>query len=73
MKLSIDSKVKDILASEEAKKILEKNGINPKAPQLKMALGMTLKTMVTFPGHEMPKEVLEGLTKDLEEANIEIQ
>lgn len=72
MKLSINSKVKDILANEKAKEILAKNGIDPKAPQLKMALGMTLKTMVSFPGHEMPKEVLEGLTKDLEEADIEV-
>lgn len=70
MALSVNSKVKEILASEEAKQILAKNGIDPKAPQLKMALGMTLKTMVTFPGHEMPKEVLESLEKDFAEANI---
>lgn len=70
MALSVNSKVKEILASEEAKQILAKNGIDPKAPQLKMALGMALKTMVTFPGHAMPKEVLEGLEKDFAEANI---
>lgn len=71
MVLSVNSKVKEILANEKAKEILRKNGINPSDPQMKLAMGMTLKTMVTFPGHEMKPEVLAGLIKDFEEANLE--
>jgi hypothetical protein len=72
MALSVTSDLSDILDNDEARAILDKHGVPSGDPQMPLAagMGMTLEDILTYPGHEYPQEVYDGIAKDLEEANI---
>lgn len=67
-KLSTDSKLKDILKNPKGKEVYEK--IFPgstKDPQIRLAYGMTIKSIAEYAPDRMPKEKLEELDKALSE------
>ena len=65
-KLSVDSKIKEIIANEAAMAILERYipGITGNK-QLKMAYGMTLRAIQKFPQANISMEQLSEIEKDL--------
>ena len=65
-KLSVDSKIKDIMESEAAKAILERHipGITTDK-QLKMAYGMSLGAIQKFPQAGITPEQIEGIEREL--------
>ena len=65
-KLSVDSKIKDIMESEAAKAILERHipGITTDK-QLKMAYGMSLRAIQKFPQAGITPEQIEGIEGEL--------
>jgi hypothetical protein len=66
MAFDANSKIKDILANEEAKAVLDKHlpGFS-KDPQTKMASGMTLKAISSFPQAKVVKDKLPEILADL--------
>lgn len=72
MALSIFSDLSDILENDAARAILDKHGVPAGDPQMPLAagMGMTLEDILTYPGREYPQDVVDGITKDLEEAAL---
>lgn len=68
MAFSVTNKIKDLLANEEAAKILREYlpGIDTD-PQAKIAHNMSLKAMCAFPQAHITKEQLAEMGKKLEE------
>lgn len=65
MAITIDSKIKEIMANEAAAAILGR--VNPafvKNKQLKMAYGMTLRAAQKFPQAKMSEEQLAEIEKE---------
>jgi beta-glucosidase len=61
-----NSKIRDIIADERAKAILDKHFPGASThPQLSMGLGMTLKQVSWYPESGMTKEKLGALVEDL--------
>jgi len=68
MAFSVTSKIKDLLANEEAAKVLKEYlpGIDTD-PKAKVAFNMSLKAMCAFPQAHITKEQLAEMGKKLEE------
>jgi hypothetical protein len=65
MALTIDSKIKDILASEQAKAILEKHLPGSTShPDLPMAMYMSLREASTYPESGSLREKLDAIAED---------
>ncbi|MGI5927185.1 MAG: hypothetical protein ACOX8A_08420 [Thermacetogeniaceae bacterium] len=67
MALNIDSKVKDLVANKQCAQIIDKYipGFST-APQIQMAMGMTLRTVCGFPQTGISKEKVAELAAELE-------
>jgi len=66
MAFSEKSKIREIIADERAKAILDKHFPGASShPQLSMGMGMTLKQISWYPESGMTKEKLEALVKEL--------
>lgn len=66
MALSIDSKIGELLADEQAKAILEKylSGLS-NHPQLAMAMGMSLRAVAPMSQGMVTEEILQAIEADL--------
>ena len=73
MALSRNSKMKEIFANEEAYAILLKHlpGCRADDPRMGKAMGMPLKTLLSFPATKCPVEVREAIYAEIEAANLE--
>ncbi|HNR97657.1 MAG: hypothetical protein BWY10_01050 [Chloroflexi bacterium ADurb.Bin180] len=67
MAFSINSKLGDLIANEQAKAVLEKHlpGMSTH-PQLAMAKGMTLKMIAAFPQAGLSPDKLKAIDEDLQ-------
>ena len=64
--LSLDSKVKDILRSEEGKAVMEKYSPGSTTdPRMKLVGGMTQRKLLSFPESDIPKELWDQFDADL--------
>jgi hypothetical protein len=67
MAYSVNSRIREIIADERAKEILDKHIPGASThPQLPMAMGMTLKEISWYPETGLTPEKLQALVKDLE-------
>jgi len=67
MAFSINSTVREVLADERAKAILEKHIPGASThPQLDMAMAMTLREVASYPEANLSAEKLKALVADLE-------
>lgn len=65
-KLSLDSKIKDIMRSEEGKAVLEKYSPGCTTdPRMKLVGGMTQRKLLSFPESNVPEELWEQFDADL--------
>ena len=71
MAITGSSKIKDILANEEAKKIVRKYFPGIDDSRIKAGAGMPLKTVFAFPQSKVPKDVAAACIEELEKAKIE--
>ena len=68
MKFSATSTIREILANEQAKTILEKHVPGASThPQLDMALHMTLREVASYPEANISAEKLKAIVIDLEQ------
>lgn len=66
MALTLDSTLKEVLENPQAAAILDKYSPGfSKNPMLKMGMGMTLGTCVSFPQANMTKEQIKALEEEL--------
>ncbi len=67
MPFSISSTIRQILADEQAKAVLEKYMPGASThPQIDMAMGMTLREVATYPEANLSAANLKALVADLE-------
>jgi hypothetical protein len=71
MAITVDSKVKDILANPAALEVVAKFLPSITDPRTKAAAGMSLKALLAFPQTKCPKEDQAAIAEALEAANIE--
>ena len=73
MTITRKSKIKEIAASAEALAIVHKYlpDMDPENPQMKPAMGMSLKTLCSFPQTGIKKDVANAMFDELEAANID--
>lgn len=72
MAITRNSKIKEICASPEALAIVHKYlpGMDPSDPQMKPALGLSLKALCTFPATGIKKDDAKAMFDELDAANI---
>lgn len=64
--LSLDSKIKDILRSEEGRAVMEKYAPGSTTdPRMKLVRGMTQRKLLSFPESDIPEELWEQFDADL--------
>lgn len=73
MVLNPNSKVKELMKNPDAVELLMKymTQFNPKSPQIKMALPMTVKQLLSAPQSGVKLDDREAFFKALEEAQFE--
>lgn len=70
MAISIDSKIKDIMANPKAVDICDKYMPGFKTDkQMKMVYGLTLRALAKFPQAKVSAETLDQINKELIELN----
>lgn len=71
--ITIKSKLKDILASEEALEIMKKHipDLDPNDPTLLQGANMSLKAISNFPQAGISKELLGAIGADFDAAEID--
>lgn len=71
--LTVKSKVKDILANDEAYEIVKKHMplLDRDDPRMAGAMNMSLMAFIAFPATGVPKDVRQAIADDLEDAEIE--
>jgi hypothetical protein len=68
MPFSENSTIREILANEKAKAVLDKHIPGASThPQIHMGMGMTLKQISWYPESGLTKEKLQALVQDLEQ------
>ncbi len=70
MALTVDSKVKDLTANPKAVEICGKYGMDLTDKRIKMAFGISLRKLASFPATGMTPEKLEALDAELKAANL---
>lgn len=71
--LTIKSKLRDLLANDEAYEIIHRNnpGLVRGDPRLEGAMNMSLLALLAFPASKCPKELRDKIAEELEDAEIE--
>ena len=71
--LTVKSKVKDILANDEAYEIVRKYmpGLDRDDPRMAGAMGMSLMAFIAYPATGVSKETRQAIAEALEDAEIE--
>lgn len=70
MALTVDSKIKELAANEEANAICEEYGFDFMDKRAKMTYGMTLRALAAFPQTGCTPEKLAELNQKLIDANL---
>lgn len=70
MALTADSKVKDLAGNPKALEICKKYGMDLTDKRIKMAYGISARSLAGFPATGVSSEQLEALDKELKEANL---
>ena len=69
--LTVDSKVKDLAANPQAVEICKKHGMDMTDKRIKMAFGISIRTLSGFPASGLTKENVEAMNEELIAANLE--
>lgn len=73
MALTIKSKVKDLLANDEAYAIIQKHMplMDRDDPRMAEAMNMSMLALLAFPATGCPKETREAIAEELEDADLD--